>query len=84
MINKLHTSSSAEWDFTTPSTIINTPLYSIQVYAPDLQFEVCVVQSGPVLVHPAVASGHDTLFVPWHHSPPSNQPVKSFKSYNYN
>jgi len=49
------------------------------IYAPDLQFAVCVVQIGPVLVHPAVASGHDTLFVPWHHSQPSNQPVKHLK-----
>lgn len=55
---------------------MNTSFNSIQVYAPDLQFAVYVVQSGLVLVHPAVASGHDTLFVPWHHSQPSNQPVK--------
>jgi hypothetical protein len=64
---------------TTPSRIMNTSFNSIQLYAPDLQFGVCVVQSGLVLVHPAVASGHDTPFVPWHHSQLSNQPVKHLK-----
>jgi hypothetical protein len=58
---------------------MDTSFNSIQVYAPDLQFAVYVVQSGLVLVHPAVASGHDTLFVLWHHSQPSNQPVKHLK-----
>jgi len=55
---------------------MNTSFNSIKVYAPDLQFAVYVVQSGPVLVRPVAASGHDTLFVPWHHLQPSNQPVK--------
>lgn len=58
---------------------MKTSFNSKQVYAPDLQFAVYVVQSGLVLVHPAVASGHDTLFVPWHHSQPSNQPIKHLK-----
>ena len=57
--------------------------YSVQVYTPDLQSAVCVLQNGLVPVHLAVASGHDTLFVPLHHSLPSNQPVKSFKIHNY-
>jgi len=86
-MNTLHTSSSAERDFTVSGIILLD--YNVQdtehlfqfytIYAPDLQFAVYVVQSGPVLVHPAVASGHDTLFVPWHHSQPSNQPVKHLK-----